>query len=209
MKPMLDDPERRRDLVQNLLKPVAQAVQSSPHARRMVAWDIINEPEWAVSGTSGIPGDAPFTPSGGLDTVTHAVMEAFLKEATDVLHANSSALVSVGGAGIKWPKAWSRVPVDFYQFHYYDWLYEHFPYQTVTLASVGVTDKPVEMGEFPGMGLSAMNGQPARSASQFSQDLLEQGYAGSLSWAFTDPAFPVNPGDTKAFADARGCEVAY
>jgi hypothetical protein len=211
IKPMLDDPGRRSELLQNLLKPVAQAVQSSPYARRMIAWDIINEPEWAVSGTSGLPGDAAFTPSGGLDTVTFDVMETFLKEATEVLHANSSALVSVGGAGIKWPKAWSRVGLDFYQFHYYDWLYEHFPYETVTLASVGVTDKPVVMGEFPGKGLSAISykGLPPRSASQFSQDMLTQGYAGTLSWSFTDPAFPLNPTETKAFADARGCEVTF
>jgi hypothetical protein len=211
MKPILENPELRRDLVQNLLKPVAQAVESSPYARRMIAWDIINEPEWAVHG-NGLPGDAPFpVPNGSVDTVTHDVMEAFLVEATAMLHENSRALVSVGGAGIKWPKAWSRVGLDFYQFHYYDWLYENFPYQTVTLASVGVTDKPVVMGEFPGQGLSAFpyKGLPARSAAEFSHDLMQQGYAGSLSWALTDGGFPVNPDVTRSFADAHGCEVKY
>ena len=72
-------------------------------------------------------------------------------------------------------------------------------------------DKPVVMGEFPAQGLSAFpyKGLPARTAAEFSHDLFEQGYAGSLSWAFIDGGFPVNPGITKSFADSRGCEVAY
>ena len=170
----------------------------------------MNEPEWAITGPS-VTGDPAFPAQPGLDLVSHDEMETFLSAAVDVLRARSGALVSVGGAAIKWAKAWSRIGLDFYQFHYYDWVYENFPYKQVTLASVGVTDKPVVMGEFPGQGLSAIPSRnlPARTAAEFSHDLLQQGYAGSLSWAFTDGGFPVNADVTKSFADAHGCEVTY
>ena len=119
--------------------------------------------------------------------------------------------MSVGGAAIKWARAWTRLGLDFYQLHYYDWVYENFPYSQVSLASVGLTDKPVVMGEFPSDGVSAVpyRGLPARSASQFTADLLDAGYAGALSWAFNDGAFPWYPDQVRSFADARACEARY
>ena len=210
IQPMVVNAGLRQKLMDNLLGPIADAVAQSPHRDRMIAWDIMNEPEWAMTGPS-LTGDPDFPAQGGLDLVTHAQMETFLKQATDVLRSRSGANVSVGGSAIKWAKAWSRIGLDFYQFHYYDWVYQNFPYQTVTLASVGVTDKPVVMGEFPSDGLSAVpsKGLPARSAAQFSADLLAHGYAGALSWAFNDTAFPFDAASTKAFADTQGCGVAY
>jgi hypothetical protein len=208
IQPMVVNATLRQELMDNLLGPVADAVAQSPHRDRLIAWDIINEPEWAMTGPS-LYGDADFPAQGGLDLVTHAQMQAFVQQAAQVLRSRSGALVSVGGAAIKWAKAWSRSDLDFYQFHYYDWVYQSFPYQTATLASYGVTDKPVVMGEFPSKGLSAMGSLPARSAAQFSQDLLAQGYAGTLSWAFNDSSFPFDAGSTKAFADANGCGVAF
>jgi hypothetical protein len=207
LAPMVRNAALRQKLVDNLLGPIADAIAQSPHKDRLVAWDIINEPEWAMTGPS-LHGDPAFPAQGGLDLVTHQEMQDFVKAAGQVLR-RSGALISVGGAAIKWPKAWSQSDLDFYQFHYYDWVYQNFPYQTVTLESVGVTDKPVVMGEFPSKGLSASGGLPARTAAQFSQDLMAKGYAGTLSWAFTDGSFPFDAGSTKAFADANGCGVKY
>jgi hypothetical protein len=211
LRPMVVDPGLRQELMDNLLGPIADAVAQSPHRDRLIAWDIINEPEWAMTGPSLYAGDDVFPAQGGLDLVSHGDMQAFVKQAAQVLRSRSGALVSVGGSAIKWPKAWSQSDLDFYMFHYYDWVYQNFPYQTVTLASVGVTDKPVVMGEFPSMGLSAFpsKGLPARSAAQFSSDLLNAGYAGSLSWSFNDGAFPFDAASTKQFADAQGCGVVY
>ena len=122
IKLMVTDPARRKELLDNLVAPVAHAVEQSPYKKRMIAWDMINEPEWAITGPD-LYGGEDFTPDAKLEAVTHAEMETFLKEMAAVLHANSGALVSIGGAAIKWPKAWSQVDVDFYQFHYYDWIY--------------------------------------------------------------------------------------
>jgi hypothetical protein len=206
IQPMVVNDGLRQKLMDNVLGPIADAVAQSPYRDRLIAWDVMNEPEWAITGPS-LTGDPDFPAQGGLDLVTHAQMETFLGQAAQVLRSRSGSLVSVGGAAIKWAKAWSRIGLDFYQFHYYDWVYQNFPYQTVTLASVGVTDKPVVMGEFPSDGLSAIGGLPARSAAQFSTDLLQAGYAGTLSWAFNDSAFPFDAASTKQFADACGAAL--
>jgi hypothetical protein len=210
LAPMVVDGALRKKLVQNLLGPLADAVAQSPYRKRMIAWDLMNEPEWAMTGPSQT-GDPDFPAQPGLDLVTHDQMETFLSDAADVLRARSGALISVGGAAIKWAKAWSRIGVDFYQFHYYDWVYEFFPYASVSLAAMGVSDKPVVMGEFPADGVSAIpsRGLPARSAPELTADLAAHGYAGALSWAFNDPAFPWDPGAVKAYADERGCEARY
>ena len=208
LKPMVVDANLRQKLIQNVMGPIADAIAKSPHRDRMIAWDLINEPEWAMTGPS-LTGDDAFPAQGGLDLVTHAEMETFLRELGDTLRTRSGAMISVGGAAIKWARAWTRLGLDFYQLHYYDWVYENYPYQTATLAAYGLGGKPVVMGEFPSKGLSAMGGHPARSSAEFSQDLKNQGYAGALSWAFNDGSFPFDAGSTKAFADANGCGVAF
>jgi len=208
IRAMVVDAARRRNLLDNLVKPVAQAVEASPHRKRAIAWDLINEPEWAVSGAS-LHGDEPFTPDSRCETVTHAQMEAFLADMAATLRGSSTALLTVGGAAIKWGRAWTGLGLDFYQLHYYDWVYEWYPYQTVTLASVGLTDRPVVMGEFPIQGLSAVAGRPARTAAQLSADLWSAGYAGALSWAYNDPAFPWSPSAVSAFPAQHPCETAY
>ena len=209
LKPMVVDPALRKKLVENVLVPIADAIAQSPYRSRMIAWDVVNEPEWAMKGPS-LTGDPDFPAQPGLDLVTHAEMETFLREAGAALR-RSGSLVSVGGAAIKWAKAWTRLDVDFYQLHYYDWVYEFFPYEQVTLASVGLTDKPVVMGEFPSDGVSAISskGLPARSGAQFVADLEAAGYAGALSWAYNDPSFPWDAGASKAYADVGGCGVRY
>ncbi|HEY3448510.1 MAG TPA: hypothetical protein VGK67_19295, partial [Myxococcales bacterium] len=162
--PVVKDPAKSAKLYANLAGPVADAVESSPYRRRMIAWDLINEPEWAMTGPS-LYGDPDFEPGAGLEAVTHAQMEAFLKGLAAELRSHSSAQVTIGSAAIKWAKAWTHVDVDFYQLHYYDWVYEWFPYSTVTPANSGLSGKPVVMGEFPNAGLSAIasKGYPART----------------------------------------------
>jgi len=207
LRPIVVDAARRQRLLDNLVRPVARAVEASPYKHRMIAWDMINEPEWAMTGPDMYGGNA-FEPDSRLEPVTHAQMETFLSEMAVVLRAESSALVSVGSAAIKWGSAWTHLDLDFYMLHYYDWVYEYFPYDTVTLASVGLTDKPVVMGEFPTSGLSAVGGHPARSAAELANDLWGAGYGGALSWAYNDGStWPASA--VREFADMHACEAAY
>ncbi|HOX47110.1 MAG TPA: Ig-like domain-containing protein [Myxococcota bacterium] len=209
IQPMVLDPLKRQRLLDNLVRPVAEAVEASPHKQRMLSWDMINEPEWAISGPNPNGGE-DFSPNGQCDTVSHAEMETFLDELAATLRTyNPGALLTVGNAAIKWGTAWLYVDQDFYSLHYYDWVYEWFPYDTVTPESIGMTDKPVVLGEYPIQGLSAVGGNPARSAAELSADLWALGWAGTLAWAYNDPSFPWNDQTLGTFADAHPCETAY
>jgi hypothetical protein len=203
IKPMVLDDAKRRALMDNVVAPLARAVESSPFQKRMLAWDIINEPEWAVTGPSMYGGDPAFDPMTELEPITHAQMETFLGDVLATLRKNSSALVTVGGTAIKWAHAWSKLDLDFHQFHMYDWVNMYWPYDKSPMM-YGLSDKPVVMGEFPVTGLSGV------SYSKLVESWYGNSYAGALGWAFNDKSF--NAGDfsaIKGFSDARTCETRY
>ncbi len=56
--PMVKDATKRKALLDKVVKPVAQTVAQSPYAKRVIAWDIINEPEWAMRGAVRGPGSS-------------------------------------------------------------------------------------------------------------------------------------------------------
>ncbi|AUX24612.1 uncharacterized protein SOCEGT47_051510 [Sorangium cellulosum] len=206
MGPIVADPARRAKLIENVVRPIAQTVASSPHRDRMIAWDVINEPEWAMTGPSLYGGDPPFEGDASkFDLVTHAQMEALAKESAAVLREETGAPVSVGSAAIKWGQAWTHADVDFYQVHMYGWVNEYFPY-TKPLSEYGLTDKPVVMGEFP----INMDGMKV-TYDTFVSDLYDMRYAGALSWSVTDRNFPwsSHKAAVKAFADRYPCETRY
>ncbi|WP_433927651.1 endo-1,4-beta-glucanase [Sorangium cellulosum] len=206
MGPIVADASRRARLIENVVKPIAQTVASSPHRHRMLAWDVINEPEWAMTGPSLYGGDPAFEgDSSKFDLVTHQQMEALAKESAAVLRGETGAPVSVGSAAIKWGQAWTHADVDFYQVHMYGWVNEWYPYNK-PLSEYGLTDKPVVMGEFP----SNMDGMNV-NYDKFVSDLYELRYAGALSWSITDTNFPWSSAKSavKAFADQHPCETRY
>ena len=101
---------------------------------------------------------------------------------------------------MKWAKAWTKVGVDFYQFHIYDWVDTYWPHDTP--ASNYGLDKPIVMGELPP---SALNGVPYSSVVQAFWD---KGYAGAMPWMY-DGIKAAELDAVKAFADAHACETNY
>jgi hypothetical protein len=194
------DANLRAGLVNNVVRPFARAATEHQYARRVIAWDVINEPEWAVTGPSLYGGDEPFDPTDDLSPITHQQMETLLADVITGLRAESTALVTVGAAAMKWKSAWSELDQDFYQFHIYDWVQQYWPY-TTSPAGYGLADKPVVMGEFPPEGLTGA------SYGQMLDSWYQNGYAGALAWR--DATFRVNYTDVKAFADAHACETQY
>ncbi|WP_437567315.1 endo-1,4-beta-glucanase [Sorangium sp. So ce542] len=206
MGPIVADAGRRAKLIENVVRPIAKTVASSPHRGRMLAWDVINEPEWAMTGPSLYGGDPAFEgDSSKFDLVTHQQMEALAKESAKVLREETGAPVSVGSAAIKWGQAWTHADVDFYQVHMYGWVNDYFPYDR-PLSEYKLTDKPVVMGEFP-INMAEMD----VSYDKFVGDLYTMGYAGAMSWSVTDVNFPWSSNKTrvKAFADQHPCETRY
>lgn len=193
------DTAKRGALVERVVRPFARAAAQSPNASRLISWDVMNEPEWAVTGASPY-GDEDFDPTGDLRPITHAQMETLLRDVIAGLRAESEALITVGGAAMKWRYAWSRLDLDFYQFHSYDWVNEYWPYDD-SPAEFGVTDKPIVMGEFPPDGLMGA------SYRTLVESWYQNGYAGALVWR--DSQLVVNWSDVKSFADAHTCETQY
>ncbi|WP_437934733.1 endo-1,4-beta-glucanase [Sorangium sp. So ce341] len=205
MGPIVADAGRRAKLIENVVRPIAKTVASSPRRGRMLAWDVINEPEWAMTGPS-LYGDPAFEGDASkFDLVTHQQMEALAKESAAVLREETGAPVSVGSAAIKWGQAWTHADVDFYQVHMYGWVNDYFPYDK-PLSEYNLTDKPVVMGEFP-INMAEMD----VGYDKFVGDLYNMGYAGAMSWSVTDVNFPWSSNKTrvKAFADQHPCETRY
>jgi hypothetical protein len=194
----------------NVVTTVAQTVEQSPHRDRVVSWDVINEPEWAISDSDPY-GDPAFSPNPRFQAVTFAQMETFVADTVQTLHQHSSALVTVGSAAIKWANAWSHVGVDFYTFHMYDWVNQSYPYDA-PLSSYGITGTPTVLGEFPLAGLAAVNGKPAVPLSTMLSTLFSIGYAGAMPWAVNDAccgSWSTAKTDTASFASAHACETHY
>lgn len=192
------DAGRRAGLV-NVVRAFARAASMSPNADRVIAWDVMNEPEWAVTGP-GVGGDEAFDATDDLSAISHSEMHTLLKDVIAGLRQESSALVTIGAAAMKWRHAWKDLDQDFYQFHTYDWVEQYWPY-TTSPAGYGMDDKPLVMGEFPPEGLSNA------SYREMLDSWYSNGYAGALAWR--DATFMVNYQDVKAFADAHPCETSY
>jgi hypothetical protein len=203
IRPIVVDAAKRAALMNVAVRPFARAVAASAQAAQAIGWDVINEPEWAISGSNGY-GDVAYTPQTNLQTVTQTEMEAFVSDVITALRAESTLPITVGSAAAKWPKAWSKVDVDFYTIHIYDWVNMYWPY-TMTPAQLGFSGKPVVMGEFPVGGLTGVPYATMVSA------LYSNGYAGAMGWAVTDTSFnwPTNKVNVKSFADSKGCVVRF
>src|SRR5262249_8827517 len=147
--------------------------------------DVINEPEWAMSGPSKYCGDEALSANNNLEPLTHDQMETFVADIIAGLRAESRALITVGGAAIKWRCAWSQVDIDFYQFHIYEWTDKWFPYNRPP-ASYGISNKPAIMGEVP------LNGLSRASYSKLVDYWYANGWSGALGWAVTDSSFDWN-----------------
>jgi hypothetical protein len=199
IKPLIVDAAQRGNLMEKVVRPFARAVASSPHRDRLIAWDAINEPEWAISGPS-MYGDPMFDLNPDLEGVSHAQMETFLRDVLAVLRAESKALLSIGSAAIKWRHAWERLDVDFDQFHIYDWVDMSWPYDR-SPSDYGLQQRPVVMGEFPAAGLTRA------PYGTMLQSWFGNGYAGALAWAYTDGLSSLS--EVKRFGAQHACELAF
>ncbi len=149
--PIATSATNTQKLVTNVVRPIVKAATASAHANRIAAWEIINEPEWAITGTDPY-GDQAFTPNNSLTTVTFAQMETFVKAIAAGIAAESTAYVTIGGSAPKWAKAWTQSNLTLYQWHYYDWINQYWPY-TDGPSKYGIT-LPVIVGELPNSGFT-------------------------------------------------------
>ncbi|MCA9969603.1 MAG: hypothetical protein KC425_05270 [Anaerolineales bacterium] len=160
----------------------------------VLAWEIINEPEWVITELGAVDGRV-------VQPVSLAQMQRFVAELAAVIHQHSSQLVTVGSASLKWnsdtvPGAYGNIwddadlapfaaagTLDFYQVHYYGWMNGdevNWSYSPVfnTFAAAGL-DKPTVVGEFPANGLDVGIALPA-----LLEAIYANGYAGAWTWSY-------------------------
>jgi len=146
-------------LVDHVIRPIAEMFADD---EAIVAWDVINEPEWCLPRGLFPPATA----------VPFAAMRAFLADAVQCLHRSARQPVTVGSAGT-WALDLVRgIGLDFYQIHWYD----RFGWRALMrpIAELGLNDRPAILGEFSGR---TTNVHAVLDAAR------QAGYEGALVWS--------------------------
>jgi hypothetical protein len=141
---ILQDNAMQDALINNVFVPVFQRYANEDS---VLAYDVANEPEWAITG-GGL--SAPAAIRGrNFDSVTLDYFTRFVKQvsAAAQLHAPEQ-FVTLGSARAKWVSYWQDVGLDFYQFHYYPET-EHRQLVDVLPDLPPGLNRPVWLGEFP------------------------------------------------------------
>jgi len=177
-----------------LRHPVTNSTYTIATHPQVLAWEIINEPEWGI------------TESGAVDSSIHApVSLAQMQEFTAVLsgtiHRNANQLVTLGSACLKWNSStalgaagnwWADSELtrydadgalDFYQIHYYGWMNGDSVYWSYSplfnSTATAFLDKPTVVGEFPANGAGT-----TWTVRQILDGCYSNGYAGCWSWTY-------------------------
>jgi len=139
-------------LLDLVLRPLVEHYGAEPS---ILAWDIINEPEW-------------------IKTVDAIDLRAFLSDSIALVHSSTHHPVTIGSAGVQWRDRYADLGLDFYQVHWYDGS-EHQPSLDTPVTQLGF-DRPVLLGEFPTRGSK-------RAPEEILEAARSAGYSGAFYWS--------------------------
>jgi hypothetical protein len=213
---LIQDTNKTRSYINKALVPM---VKRYTNTCNLFAWEIINEPEWSISG-----------PGNTVQLVSAQEMERFCAMIAEAIHLNSGKMATVGSACLKWcsslqPPAeahyWCdssfqavyKKPLaflDFYEIHYYDWMFNadwgYDPFQAGKTPAYWKLDKPTLIGESPGQA-----GQ--YTIRQMVDSAFAHGYAGIMPWSYNANdgigTWDACKSELKAFHDAHASLVDF
>lgn len=134
-------------------------------AESILAWDIINEPEWVTRGLCRAQRGT---------AVTRADMRAFIGDTCALIRERTRQAATVGSASTRWLSLVEGLGLDVYQAHWYDQVDPRAPFdRAVDALSL---DRPILLGEFPTRGSS-------RPPADILTAAARNGYAGALGWS--------------------------
>lgn len=146
-------------LIDRVVRPIAERFGRD---EAIVAWDVMNEPEWCLRGglfsrRTAVPFDA---------------MRRFLGEAAECIHRAAGQAVTVGSAGTWRVDLVKDLDLDFYQVHWYD----RFGWDALArpVSELGLGDRPVILGEFSGR---------STQLAEVLSTARQAGYEGALVWS--------------------------
>jgi hypothetical protein len=149
--------EGRRALIESVIAPIVRRYGAD---ESIVAWDVMNEPEWCLRLASSRRLRDPFGP-----------LQDLLAGAVRCVRAHARQPVTVGCAGTWQLDLVRSLGLDFYQVHWYERFGWSALAQPVTNFAL---DRPVLLGEF--------SGRTAR-ISRVLETARRAGYCGALVWS--------------------------
>ncbi|MBI4931605.1 MAG: T9SS type A sorting domain-containing protein [Bacteroidetes bacterium] len=192
---IIQDTSKTNSYINNALIPI---VQRYANQCNLLAWEIMNEPEWATTVSGNDPNITQHVPMSD--------MQRFVGMCAEAIHQNSNKMVTVGAATVKYNSDVNSFPttcvgnfwkdaaiqaaynkplayLDFYQIHYYDWMkqfwanYDPYDYS----ASYWGLDKPTIIGESQGSSTK-------HSTTDQLYNAFTGNYAGVLFWSYNASA---------------------
>jgi hypothetical protein len=142
----------RTALIDHTLRPIVERYRDED---AVVAWDVMNEPEWCLSGQ-----------------ISFETLQDFLRETVAAARASARQPVTIGCAGIDGLDLVRPLGLDFYQVHWY----EKFgrPALERPVRELDLDDRPIVLGEFSGR---------IEPVADVLDRAKRAGYAGALVWS--------------------------
>ncbi|MBN2345658.1 MAG: hypothetical protein JXO51_04645 [Candidatus Aminicenantes bacterium] len=133
---------------------------------QILAWDIVNEPEWVTRGWGG-----------GLrgPSVSFLAMRRFIRRTARLVHRHTGHLATVGLGNASGLPLVRGCGLDFYQVHWYERWQESVPLER-PVRDLDL-DRPLLLGEFPTKNAS-------RTPEEIVAAARSSGYCGALAWSW-------------------------